>query len=76
MPIPVFLNGAPLRVAPGTTLGGVLADHDPDLLAALLDGAGQATDGRGLPVDPDAPVHAGAIYRVFRSSRRPESGDA
>lgn len=75
-PIPVFVNGAALRVAPATTLGQVLADHDPDLLAALLEGSGQATDGRGLPVDPDAPVHAGAIYRVFRSSRRPESGDA
>jgi hypothetical protein len=63
-------------VAPGTTLGRLLADHDPDLLAALLGGAGQATDGRGIAVDPDLPVHAGAIYRVFRSSRRPESGDA
>ena len=75
-PLPVFVNGAPLQAAPGTSLARLLADHDPDLLAALLEGAGQATDGRGIAVDPDDPVHAGAIYRVFRSSRRPESGDA
>ena len=74
--LPIFLNGTPLRVAAGTSLGRVLADHDPDLLAALLGGGGQAPDARGLPVDPDAEVHAGAIYRVFRSARRDEATDA
>lgn len=74
--LPIFLNGTPLRVPSGASLGSVLADHDPDLLAALLGEGAQATDARGLPVDPGAPVHAGAIYRVFRSARRDESHDA
>lgn len=74
--IPVFLNGAPLRAAAGATLGDLLAEHDPALLAAMLDGSGRATDGRGIAVDPDAPIHAGAIYRVFRSARRDPDADA
>lgn len=74
--IPVFVNGAPVRVAAGTTLSQLLAEQDPDLLAGMLDGTGRATDGRGIAVDPDAPVHAGAIYRVFRSARRDPDADA
>ncbi len=74
--IPIFLNGAPLQAAAGTTLGQLLAEHEPDLLADLLDGSGRATDGRGIAVDPDARVHAGAIYRVFRSARRDPAADA
>lgn len=74
--IPIFVNGAPMRVAAHATLGQVLAGQHPDLLAGLLDGSGRATDGRGLDVDPDAPVHAGAIYRVFRSARRDPDADA
>lgn len=74
--LPIFLNGTPLRVPSGSSLGTVLAEHDTDLLAALLGAGAQATDARGLPVDPDDPVHAGAIYRVFRSARRDEALDA
>jgi hypothetical protein len=74
-PIPVFVNGTPLRVAPGSSLAQLLGVHDPDLLALLLGGAA-ATDARGLPVDPDAPVTAGAIYRLQRSARTADSTDA
>jgi hypothetical protein len=73
--IPVFVNGRPLRVASGSSLAQLLGDHDPELLALLLGGA-SATDARGLPVDPDAVVAAGAIYRVQRSARATESTDA
>ncbi len=74
--IPVFLNGTPLQARAGTTLGQLLAEHDADLLAALLGGGGQVTDARGIAVDPDAPIHAGAIYRAFRSARRDPDADA
>ena len=74
--IPIFINGTVVQSLPGNSLGTVLADHDADLLAALLDGTGQVTDARGLAVDPDAPVHAGAIYRIFRSARRDETTNA
>jgi hypothetical protein len=74
--IPVFLNGTSLRAPAGATLGQLLAEHDAPLLAAMLDGSGRATDGRGIAVDPDALLHAGAIYRVFRSARRDPDADA
>lgn len=74
--VPIFINGSTVQAPPGSSLGRVLADHDPELLAALLDGSGAVTDARGLPVDPDAPVHGGAIYRVFRRARRNEATDA
>lgn len=68
--LPIFINGSSLQAPAGTTLGQVLAEQRPDLFAHLMDGSGQVTDARGLGVDPDTPVHAGAIYRIFRSSRR------
>jgi hypothetical protein len=74
--LPIFINGSAVQARPGSSLGEVLADHDADLLATLLDGTGQVTDARGLAIDPDAPVHAGAIYRIFRSSRRDETTNA
>ena len=74
--LPIFINGAAVQAAAGSSLGVVLADHDPALLEALLAGVGSVTDARGLPVDPDSPVHAGAIYRVFRRSQRDETADA
>jgi hypothetical protein len=73
---PIFINGSTVMARAGSSLGAVLADHDPDLLKALLDGSGEVTDARGLPVDPDAPVYGGAIYRVFKRARRGETADA
>jgi hypothetical protein len=66
----VFINGLPVTAVAGTPLSRVLADHDPELLATVLDPQGGVTDARGLPVAPDAPVHAGAIYRIRQSARR------
>lgn len=74
--IPVFVNDRPLRVPVGATLGSILAEHDPDLLAEVLGGSARVTDGRLIPVDPDGPVHAGAIYRVSRSARAAGAADA
>jgi hypothetical protein len=73
--IPVFVNGRVLAAVPGTSLARLLGEHDPTLLAAILDGA-PVTDARALPVDPDAPVHAGAIYRVSARGRLAEASDA
>ena len=74
--VPIFINAATVQAPAGSSLGTVLADHDPDLLNSLLDGSGEVTDARGLPVDPDAPIHAGAIYRVYRRARRDGPADA
>lgn len=73
--VPVFINGRSLQATRGTSLAECLGHHDPDLLALLLGGA-IATDARGLPVDPDAPVVAGGIYRLQRSARVGDATDA
>ena len=73
--IPVFVNGRVLAAVPGTSLARLLGEHEPELLAAILDGA-PVTDARVLPVDPDAPVYAGAIYRVSARGRLSEATDA
>ncbi|MEP6590380.1 MAG: hypothetical protein ABJC19_04270 [Gemmatimonadota bacterium] len=67
--LPVFVNGRPYRAPAGSTLGRLLAEHDPDLFVALLGGQALATDGRGIEADPDVPLTAGAIFRVQRSAR-------
>ncbi len=74
--LPIFVNGRPYRVPAGSTLGRLLAEHDPDLFAALLGGSAIASDGRGIVADPDAPLSAGAIFRVVRTSRASEAADA
>ncbi|HRP07189.1 MAG TPA: hypothetical protein PLL69_01760 [Gemmatimonadales bacterium] len=74
--IPIFVNGSLVPAVPGSTLAEVLSGSDPDLLEGLVAGAAVATDARGIAVDPDTPVHAGAIYRVFRSARNPDATDA
>ena len=72
--IPVFLNGQPHRVSPGTTLAGLVAVADPELATALGAGEAQAADGRGISANGDAPLAAGDIYRVFRSARQHSAG--
>lgn len=67
--IPVFLNGRPARVAPGTTLAALVAQEAPGLAAAFAAGDARATDARDLPVSPDLVLSAGAIFRVLKSSR-------
>ena len=75
--IPVFLNGRHLPASPGSSLRQLLAEYEPDLHASLASGTAAATDARGLPVDPDAPLTAGAIFRVGRSARQAqEDADA
>lgn len=74
--IPIFLNGQRLTIPAGESLGAVLARTDAELLARLMADQAQAVDGRGIAVDPDRPLQAGAILRVFRSARHPDSTDA
>jgi hypothetical protein len=73
--IPVFVNGRVFAAVPGTSLARLLGDREPTLLTAILDGAA-VTDARVLSVDPDAPVYAGAIYRISARGRLAEASDA
>jgi hypothetical protein len=72
---PVFLNDRLLQVPAGTTVAGLLAEHEPALLADLRAGRAMATDARGLPVAADAELAAGAVLRVFRSARTATASD-
>lgn len=74
--IPIFVNERALRVPAGATLSQVLAEFEPDLFAALLGGRALVTDARALPVDVDAPVTAGSIFRARESARLGGTADA
>lgn len=70
----VFINERLVLVAPGRTVGAAVSEFDSQLLTALREGRALLTDGRGLPVSPDDPVHSGAIFRVVVSSRSAAAG--
>ena len=75
--VPVFVNGHCVRVPPGEPAAGAVALHDAALARQLAAGRAYVTDGRGIRLAPDAPVHAGAILRVVVSARRePDEADA
>ena len=67
--IPVFLNGRSLMVPPGTNLGQLLAQEEPELFRAISTGSVRMSDGRGVATDATAIVTAGAIFRVIQSAR-------
>lgn len=75
--IPVFVNGHCVRIAAGRPAAGAVALHDGALAAQLVAGSAYVTDGRGIRLATDTPVHAGAILRVVVSTRRePDEADA
>jgi hypothetical protein len=74
--LPIFINGSTVLAPAGQTLAKVLAEQNPELFTLLMDGTGSVMDARGLPVDPETPVHAGGIYRISRSARRDEDAHA
>lgn len=69
--IPVFVDGHCVRPAAGQPASAAVALHDAGLAEQLASGAAYVTDGRGIRLAPDAPLHAGAILRVIVSARRP-----
>ena len=65
----VYVNERPVDVAPGASAAAAVRAADPELGAAVTAGAAYLTDGRGVRIEPDAPVAAGTILRVVRSTR-------
>jgi hypothetical protein len=68
----VFVNAAPVEVAPGTDVRGAIREHDPELEARAAAGGAVVTDARGIAVPLDAPLAAGSILRVIVRARRGE----
>jgi hypothetical protein len=72
----VFVDASPVEVRPGSVARDAVAARDPALLGRLEDGTAYLTDGRGIRIDPGAPLAAGAILRVVKSARRAPDADA
>ena len=72
----VFVDAIAVEVEPGSVARDAVAARDPSLLARLDDGTAYLTDGRGIRLDPGAPLAAGAILRVVKSARRASESDA
>ena len=71
----VYVNGRGVDVPAGGTALDAVRLLDPASADALLAGARALADSRGLPAEPSAPVHGGAIFRLV-SARARSAGDA
>lgn len=72
--IRVFVNERPVSLPAGACALDAARAHDPALADRLAAGTASLTDARGLPVDPAAPLAAGAILRAV--GRRAAETDA
>ncbi len=68
--IPVFINDRLVSVEPGVAAGIAVAAASAEWGSALAEGRAYLTDGRGIRLDPDSPLGAGAIIRVIVSARQ------
>jgi hypothetical protein len=67
----VFVNGVGLDVPAGATALEAVRSWSADAAEAVVRGASVITDSRGLPAPAEAPIHAGAIFRVIPVRARP-----
>ncbi len=61
----VYVNERGVDVPAGATALDAVRAHDAMAAAAVAAGTSRLADSRGLPVEPNAPVHGGAIFRVL-----------
>jgi hypothetical protein len=74
--IRVFVNAGPLDLPSGADVAQAVRLFDPALERQIASGTAYVTDGRGIEIDPTAPLVGGAILRVVVRARRSESGHA
>ena len=68
--MPIFINNQVLRLPPGTTVADAVSALGAPAAEQLAAGLAQVTDGRGIRLATDAPIHAGAILRMVVGARR------
>jgi hypothetical protein len=73
--IRVFVNDGTVDLPAGAKVAHAVRAADPSLLEKIASGAAYVTDGRGIEIDPTAPLASGAILRVVVRARA-RSGDA
>lgn len=69
-PVRVFVDGTGLDVPRGATALDAVQASGAVAADAVRAGTRVITDSRGLPVAPDAPVVAGAIFRLVAARAR------
>jgi hypothetical protein len=60
-----FVNERGVSAPRGSTALDVVRAFDPAIADAIAAGTQRLTDSRGLPIEPSAPAHGGAIYRTL-----------
>jgi hypothetical protein len=73
--IRVFVNASVVDLPAGADVGEAVRAFDPALGCQIASGAAYVTDGRGIEIDPAAPLASGAILRVGVRARRGSEGD-
>ena len=70
----VFVNGRGVDAPQDGTALDAVRIADPAEAEEVAAGRRALTDSRGLPAQPDAPVYAGAIFRVVSARERTATG--
>jgi hypothetical protein len=73
--IRVFVNSGAVDVPAGTAIMDAVRKFDPALSRELTAGKAYVTDGRGIELDPAAPLTSGSILRVVVRARRGADAD-
>lgn len=73
-PIRVFVNGAGVSVAAGSTVIDAVTAADAEAAAAVREGSRAVVDSRGLPVSPETTLSGGFVMRIV-SARAARAGD-
>ncbi len=71
--IRVYVNNAPVNVAPGATAADAVAAWDAAVAVQVRAGERAITDSRGIVTTPDGAAYAGAIYRIVRAGTREDT---
>jgi hypothetical protein len=75
--IRVFVNAGAVDLPAGAKVADAIGAADPSLLDKIASGVAYVTDGRGIEIDPTAPLTSGAILRVVvRARARSADADA
>ena len=72
----VFIDARGVDVKPGATAIDAVEAYDRTLAMAVRQGEKILTDSRGLPVDSDATLESGAIFRLVSRRDRSAAPDA
>ena len=73
----VFVNTKMVDLPAGATVADAVGAVDPSLLDLIVQGAAFLTDGRGIGLEPTAPLESGAIIRLgVRAKARGADADA